>query len=339
MKPIPLVRATVVFPFVQFLNQIGAPTERLLRQVKLPVTTLENPEVLIAAYQANDFLEQAARREGIEALGVIVGQQTFAESFGVYGKLISQSLTLYDLLKTLEVHHTKFNSGARYDFKIVGDTVWLCHRLDLPRTIVCNQSRCFALMAMVNVIRLATDPNWQPTALYLQCNKFQDLDWCDNFANTRIHFNKAINAIVFPKSLLSLPVSSSLKGNDTQSLIEAKQLLDNTTPAQDFSGSLRQLVRSLLPHGDYNIKLMADTSGMSLRTFQRRLASEGMAFERLVDQIRFEEATRLLSDPTIKIVEIAYELGYMDASNFRRAFRRWTGTSPRSIQKEIAKDE
>jgi AraC-like DNA-binding protein len=210
--------------------------------------------------------------------------------------------------------------------------------LDLPRTIVCDQSRCFALMAMVNVIRLATGPNWQPTALYLQCNKFQELDWCDNFANTRIHFNKSINAIVFPKSLLSLPLSNTLKGNDTKALLEAKQLLDTTVPAQNFSGSLRQLVRSLLSQGDYNIKLMAEASGMSLRTFQRRLASEGMAFERLVDQMRFEEATCLLSDPTIKIVEIAYELGYRDASNFRRAFRRWTSTSPRAFQKVNAQD-
>ncbi|PZV16948.1 MAG: AraC family transcriptional regulator [Pseudanabaena sp.] len=338
MKPIPLVRANVVFPFVQFLNQIGAPTERLLRQVKLPVTTLENPEVLIPAYLANDFLEQAAHREGIENLGVIVGQQTFAETFGVYGKLVSQSLTLYDLLKTIEGLHAKFNSGARYDFKIVGDTVWLHHILDLSRSIVCKQSRCFALMAMLNVIRLATGSNWQPTAIYLQCNKFQDLDWCNNFANTRIHFNKAINAIAFPKSLLSMPLSNSLLANDTKSLLEAKQLLDITAPAQDFSGSLRQLVRSLLSQGDFNITLMAESSGMSLRTFQRRLASEGMAFNRLVEQIRFEEATRLLREPAIKVVEIGYELGYKDASNFRRAFRRWTGTSPRSFQKAHTKD-
>jgi len=338
MKPIPLVRASVVFPFVQFLNQIGAPTGKLLSQVKLPITTLENPEVLIPAYQANDFLEQAARREGIETLGIIVGQQTFAETFGVYGKLISQSLTLYDLLKTLGGLHGKFNSSAQYDFKIVGDAVWLYHTLDLPRTIICQQSRCFALMAILNVIRLATGSDWQPTAIYLQCNKFQELDWCDNFANTRIHFNKSINAIVFPKSLLSQPLNNSLRENDTRSLLEAKQLFDNTAPAQDFSGSLRQLVRSLLPQGDCNIKLMADTSGMSLRTFQRRLASEGLAFERLVDQIRFEEATRLLSDPTIQIAEIAYELGYRDASNFRRAFRRWTGTPPRTFQKANAQD-
>lgn len=67
---------------------------------------------------------------------------------------------------------------------------------------------------------------------------------------------------------------------------------------------------------------------MSLRSFQRQLAKEQLSYSLLIDQIRFETAIRLLQDPSLKLIEIALELGYNDAANFTRAFKRWTGISP-----------
>jgi AraC-like DNA-binding protein len=45
-------------------------------------------------------------------------------------------------------------------------------------------------------------------------------------------------------------------------------------------------------------------------------------------EVRFETALRLMSDPTLRVIDVAYELGYTDASNFTRAFRSWTGLTP-----------
>ena len=75
VAPIPLVRANAFEPFVSFLNEIGAPVERRLRQARVPVSLLDDPEALAPLFPAYRFVELAARGEQMEAFGVVVGQR------------------------------------------------------------------------------------------------------------------------------------------------------------------------------------------------------------------------------------------------------------------------
>jgi AraC-like DNA-binding protein len=68
--------------------------------------------------------------------------------------------------------------------------------------------------------------------------------------------------------------------------------------------------------------------GTSARTLQRQLGALSLSFQELLDGIRHERAIRYLVDTNDAVERIALRLGYGDASNFRRAFRRWTGATP-----------
>jgi AraC-like DNA-binding protein len=59
-------------------------------------------------------------------------------------------------------------------------------------------------------------------------------------------------------------------------------------------------------------------------------------FEKLVDDVRREQATELLKDPLLPLSDVAALLGYVEQSSFSHAFRRWTGTSPRAWRAENA---
>ncbi|WP_162918650.1 helix-turn-helix domain-containing protein [Taklimakanibacter deserti] len=72
--------------------------------------------------------------------------------------------------------------------------------------------------------------------------------------------------------------------------------------------------------------------GMSVRTLQRRLAETGVSYSQLVDEVRLASALALIDDRSIKLSEIARRLGYADAANFDRAFKRWTGFSPSQVR-------
>ena len=72
--------------------------------------------------------------------------------------------------------------------------------------------------------------------------------------------------------------------------------------------------------------------GISQRTLGRRLASEGHTFGEVLDSLRFELATRYLQEHKLPTSEVAWLLGYQEASAFYHAFKRWTGKTPRQTR-------
>jgi AraC-like DNA-binding protein len=95
------------------------------------------------------------------------------------------------------------------------------------------------------------------------------------------------------------------------------------------------LLKELLPYGEINIDHVAARLHTSTRTLQRRLRDWGFSFEEMIDGIRHTEAVRRVVVGGETITEIAFMLGYSDQAHFTRAFRRWTGTSPRDYARRI----
>lgn len=67
---------------------------------------------------------------------------------------------------------------------------------------------------------------------------------------------------------------------------------------------------------------------MSSRTLKRKLQQLGTSYQKVLDDLRKGLAVEYLSQSDKTVDEIALSLGYSDASNFARAFRRWTHRSP-----------
>jgi|GEM_PF-348094 len=78
---------------------------------------------------------------------------------------------------------------------------------------------------------------------------------------------------------------------------------------------------------------IAKMLGLSLRTFYRRLRDDGLRFQQLVDETRLSVAVEYLESTRIPVDEIGRRLGFEDASNFRKAFRRWAGCAPSEIRR------
>ncbi len=331
MNPIPLVRVSPILPFTKFLNSIGSPTDRLLRQAKLPLFAFDDPEALLPVYPALCFIEQAAQLEKIELLGILVGQQTEIADLGLFGQLIRQSLTLYDLLKTVERMISTLNSQEQMWLVEEGDHVWLNHQLVCPATIKNQQANLYTVLLYLKAIQLAAGPRWRPTQLHLRSGYSRKLTEIEEFANTPLHFNQPNTAIAIPKSLLSLPLR--IKNDYNLSRQDCYHHLQTTAPSAEFVGSLQQLLQSLLRDGYPDISLVAEAAGISVRTFQRRLTETNLSYSTLVEQVRFDRAIQLLYVPSIQLIDIAMELGYNNAANFTRAFKRWTGVSPREFRR------
>jgi AraC-like DNA-binding protein len=89
-----------------------------------------------------------------------------------------------------------------------------------------------------------------------------------------------------------------------------------------------------LPSGHVSEEEIAQGLHLSLRTLQRKLRDEGTSYKELLDETRRELATEYIKNPHVSISEITYLLGFSEPSNFSRAFKRWTGSSPSAFRAE-----
>ena len=82
------------------------------------------------------------------------------------------------------------------------------------------------------------------------------------------------------------------------------------------------------PDGYPTLEQTARKLAMAPRTLRRHLEQEGTRFSDLLETARRRDALRLLDNPDLAVHEVAALLGYVDAANFTRAFRRWTEQTP-----------
>jgi AraC-like DNA-binding protein len=75
---------------------------------------------------------------------------------------------------------------------------------------------------------------------------------------------------------------------------------------------------------------------MSRRTLQRLLHAGGTTFTDLVDGLPRDLATRYFREPALAIAEVAFLLGFSEASAFHRAFKRWRGTTPSAYRARLS---
>ena len=73
-----------------------------------------------------------------------------------------------------------------------------------------------------------------------------------------------------------------------------------------------------------------------MRTLQRKLVSVDTSFQEIKDSERFRRAKHLLEARDDNLEKIAAALGYSDASNFSKAFKKWAGQLPGAYRASLA---
>lgn len=95
----------------------------------------------------------------------------------------------------------------------------------------------------------------------------------------------------------------------------------------------RRAVLIAMTRGDVSAPAVARALGMSERTLRRRLSEDGIGYQALIDDARFEAAKNYVLQPSLSVAEIALLLAFSDARAFSRAFKRWSGGTVSEFRK------
>lgn len=115
----------------------------------------------------------------------------------------------------------------------------------------------------------------------------------------------------------------------------AETLLTKLDSSQSTRGRVESALMSLLQSGDVGMDMIAVRLGLSRQTLFRKLKTEGVTFERVLDDLRYQLALHYLSGNKA-VSQTASLVGYSDPAAFSRAFKRWTGSSPRGMLRRLS---
>ncbi len=144
-----------------------------------------------------------------------------------------------------------------------------------------------------------------------------------------ISFGQRRNAMLLDPDWLALPLGVTSRYAGSIFEAHANGLLEQLEPARRCRRAVEDVVRDRLSTGTVTMEHVARTLGISRQALYRQLKGEGTTFEAILHRVRRDVARRLLREGT-SITETAQRLGFSDRSAFSRAFKRWTGRSPRS---------
>jgi AraC-like DNA-binding protein len=326
LDAIPLIRARYLQAFAAALERTGVRPQRLLEALNIPVGILENPDTLHPAQQLFDFAGQAARVTGQTGLGLVAGR-TKLEDHGAFGNRVSGAPTLHQALETFCAEALREYSRAFFWIERRGDDIWFCREKIDGQKDGRQQIELYLVELMLQTVRQVTGPGWQPGELWLQSTDERVLRDFEPLAQLNVRFGCPILAIPVPRELMSTTIPRNGRQGSRATGGSGEQAPPKP-PAADFIGSLRQVIETYLPGRHAKIEAAAEATGMSVRSLQRRLASEGLTFSQMVDEVRLEMAVPQLRDPGIRLTDIALSLGYSDPAHFTRAFGRWAGVAP-----------
>jgi AraC-like DNA-binding protein len=145
------------------------------------------------------------------------------------------------------------------------------------------------------------------------------------FGTDRAHFT-------FDARYLSLP-----QRRDDRALREMLQhALPLTVLQYRRDRLLVQRVRRLLtehPGDAHDAEDVARHLHLSTRSLHRHLRDEGASLQALKDEVRRARAVELLSRTERPVKQIAHAVGFADEKAFARAFKGWTGETPRAYRR------
>jgi AraC-like DNA-binding protein len=313
-------------------ERAGIPLAPLLRRARLTAEQLRDPQSTLPAARQIELVNALADALGDDRLGFRLAAEVELRRLGFLYYVPASAATLGDAVRRLARYLALGNEGLVLRAARDGRIVLSLEFADLRRRDGHHQAECWTA-AFVRLLRRLSGARVAPELLRFVHRRARVPDELSAFFGCEIELGATADELVFPTTLADRPVVSAdpfLHELLTRTCEEA--LAHRRRGAATTSTQVENAIAALLPHGEARAGTVATRLGLGRKTLARRLAAEGETFESVLDRLRLDLARRHLADPALSISEVAWRLGYREASAFSRAWRRWTGTTPREAR-------
>src|SRR6266404_5688094 len=145
-----------------------------------------------------------------------------------------------------------------------------------------------------------------------------------------LFFGSHMNALLIDEAILNMKLPRTNPYLSEIMSARAEELLKTLESSKTTRGRVENLLIPVLHTGEASMDMIAGKLGVSRQTLFRKLKAEGVTFEQVMDELRHRLALHYLSGRKVSVHETAYLVGFSEPGAFSRAFKRWTGSSPRT---------
>ena len=329
----PLVMAAAAHGVGERIAAAGVDPRDVLTEAGLSAEELSDPTRRIALAQYCKVFEVAADKTARASFGLEFGSAFHPQQLGMLGYLAISAPTLEVALRKFASYLPAHQQATHLVLRKLTDGRALIEYAILDGSIEARQQDAELSIAMLlNLFRHCLGSRWLPSGIHFMHPRPAGHTRHEELLGTRPLFGQTSNRILFRQ--VDLDCDMPRKDHDLLRLLELqleRQLAD-THAYSDIVERARHEVAIALETGSCDIAMVSRRCGVPAWTLKRRLKQRGLTFQDLLTSTRLDLAKRQLARGT-PVTNIAADLGYSQVSAFSRAFRQWTGVSPREYMR------
>lgn len=315
-------------------EELGVPRAALFVAARVRPEVLGSPNGRLSFADFHLLTQAALQRCGEPALGLVLGQRLNVSTHGILGYAVLSSANLGKALQFALKYYRVL--GLAFELELVeqGEDMELRALESFPMGPQARFAAEGLLTSIHTIARFLLGEELQGLAVGFAHAAPQYAARYDQVFGVAVQFEQPCHWLRLPRHYLERPMALANPATVQMCQQQCEALLASLD-VQD--GLLTRVRRLLLARpGDFpDLESAASALHTSGRSLRRHLAQMGTSYQQVLDEVRKRLALQYLTTTHLPQYEIAQLLGFSDPSNFRRAFRKWTGKLPGDYRNEV----
>ncbi len=279
-------------------------------------------------------LDEIAQHSSSPALGLEIAEYIQPKHLGVMAYIAMSCHTLAEALARYHHFYRLIYDGSHLEIEVKGPLLHI-RWAELPAHLVTPLTAEIAVALLAQFLKQFLD---------IQKICFEQVNFAHHSRKTLVYeqyfgcnvkFGQAHTELILPLKILQQPIRQADPTLEQLLMQQAQALLDKLPHSTQLDQRLQQAILLGLQRNNYQIEHIADQLKLSVRQLQRHLQQQNSRYQHRVQQVRHMLAVQYLQDPHLSLHEIALLLSYSEQSAFQRAFKQWTGQTPRQWRKQV----
>ena len=329
-----LVRAASLTGYFPVAEDLGLNVAPLLRRAGLSRTMISNPEQMLPARAVVRLLEDSANESGCATFGLRMAEQRQISDMGLISVLIVHQPTLGDALAVLSEFRNRINSNLTLQIERHGDDIFLREHFALDPPLYSRQVKDLALAVLYKACRSVLPDTWRPQCVCFSYGRpaAADRQLYDRLFDCSLYFGSDFDGIVMNGRDMAIanPRSDPTLASHARELVAGVLTPETRTVGEE----VEQSIRILMPAGRASIGEVAHALGSNVRTLQRKLEREDLAFSELLDRVRVQQVSQHFASRHLRLTDVAHLLCYSSLASFSTWYRSRFNRTPSSGRRE-----